>query len=327
MSKLKTTKPIIIVCGEPNSIFSEILIKAFRNYKNIKPLILIGSYNLLVQQFKRLKFNIKLNLIDYTKNNFNNLKNDKLYIINTEYKFKKPFEKISSKSNNYISNCFKKAFFIIRKYKVSGLINGPISKKYFLKKKYPGITEYLSKNFQVYKKHCMLIYNKKLSVSPIITHLPISRVSKKINKKDIIIKSILISKFFKKNLSKNPRIAITGLNPHCENFFGTSEEIKIITPAVKILKKKKINISGPYPADTVFLKKNIKKFDVIIGIYHDQVLAPLKAIYGFDAINITLGLPFLRISPDHGPNSEMIGKKKSDPRSLIEAIKFLDKQK
>ena len=124
-----------------------------------------------------------------------------------------------------------------------------------------------------------------------------------------------------------PKIAITGLNPHCENFFNISEEKNIIEPAIKILKKKKIKIFGPYPADTVFLKQNMKKFNVIIGMYHDQVLTPIKTLYGFNAINITLGLPFLRISPDHGPNNKMIGKNKSDPQSLIDALKFLNKNK
>ena len=103
-----------------------------------------------------------------------------------------------------------------------------------------------------------------------------------------------------------------------------SEEMNIIEPAIKILRKKKIKVFGPFPADTIFLEQNYKKFDVVIGMYHDQVLAPLKALKGFDAINITLGLPFLRISPDHGPNHQMIGKNKSNPQSLLQAIKFLD---
>ena len=93
---------------------------------------------------------------------------------------------------------------------------------------------------------------------------------------------------------------------------------------MKFLRKKYTNVSGPYPADSLFMKNNIDKFDVIIGMYHDQVLTPMKTIYNFDAINITLGLPFIRISPDHGTNQKMIGKNKSNPQSLISAIKFLD---
>ena len=82
-------------------------------------------------------------------------------------------------------------------------------------------------------------------------------------------------------------------------------------------------INGPFPADTIFLKHNRNKFDVIIGMYHDQVLTPIKTLFEYDAINITLGLPFIRITPDHGPNNIMLGKNKSDPSSLIEAFKFI----
>ena len=129
----------------------------------------------------------------------------------------------------------------------------------------------------------------------------------------------------KRGLKKKPKIAITGLNPHCESNYESSEEDKIIIPAIKDLLKEKYEVSGPFPADTIFMKENYKKYDVIIGMYHDQVLTPLKSLFGFNAINITLGLPFIRISPDHGPNYSMIGKNSSNPKSLAEALKFLEK--
>ena len=104
-----------------------------------------------------------------------------------------------------------------------------------------------------------------------------------------------------------------------------SEEEKVIIPAVKKLRLKNSKINGPFPADTIFTKPLLKKYDVIIGMYHDQVLSPMKALFNFDAINITLGLPFIRISPDHGPNYSMLGKNLSDPKSFIQALKFLDR--
>ena len=158
----------------------------------------------------------------------------------------------------------------------------------------------------------MLIFNKKLSVSPITTHIPLKNVHKEISKNKIIKHVKLINTFYKKNLKLIPKIGVTGLNPHCESNFNSSEEDKIITPAINYLKNKKYKISGPFPADTIFLKEKIKEFDVIIGMYHDQVLTPIKTIYGFSAINITLGLPFIRISPDHGPNIKMFGKNISE---------------
>ncbi len=320
-------KPILIICGEPNSVFSEIIVKAFKKYKNKNPIVLIGSYNLITKQIKILKSSSKLNLVFFKKNFFTNIKKDKINILNINYEFIKPFENISSKSNYYIAKCFRKAFEIIKKSNIKGLINGPISKKFFLGNKYYGITEYLSKKFKVNDKYSMLIYNKSLSVSPITTHLPIHKVSNQLKKEMIISKVLIVNDFYKRKLFKKPKIGVTGLNPHCENFFKLSEEKRIIEPAIKDLIKKKINIKGPFPADTIFLKQNMKNFDVIIGMYHDQVLAPIKTVYGFKAINITLGLPFIRVSPDHGPNFEMIGKNKSNPQSLIESLKFLDKIK
>ena len=135
----------------------------------------------------------------------------------------------------------------------------------------------------------------------------------------------LLLNFIKKKTKRKPRIAITGLNPHCQSNFKSSAENAIIIPAVKNLKSRKFDIKGPFPADTIFVKENLKNFDVVIGMYHDQVLSPLKTLFGFDAINITLGLPFTRISPDHGPNFSMLGKNRSNPQSLIKAIKYLDR--
>jgi len=170
----------------------------------------------------------------------------------------------------------------------------------------------------------MLIYNKNLSVCPITTHLPLKLVTKKITKKIIKEKIFLINDFYKKNFNIIPKIAILGLNPHCESIDRYNKDEKIIKPCVVSLSKK-YRVSGPYPADTIFLKNNRKKFDVVVGMYHDQVLTPLKTLYEYDAINITLGLPFLRISPDHGPNEKMLGKNLSNPLSLYKAINFLDK--
>ena len=301
--------------------------KSLKKFKNKKPIILLGSYSLIQLQLKKLRHKIKLKRIELKNNLLKNENLDKVNIIDINYNFTKVFEPVSSKSNKYIADCFQKAFRIIKKNKISGLINGPISKKFFLKKKFPGITEFIANEFNIKNNYAMLIFNKALSVCPITTHLPLNKVSKKIKKKDIIIKSLIIDNFYRKNFSVKPKIGITGLNPHCENFFNISEEKKIIEPVVKKLKNRKIKIYGPFPADTIFLKQNLKKFDVIIGMYHDQVLTPIKTLYGFNAINITLGLPFLRISPDHGPNHEMIGKNKSDPQSLINALKFLDSTK
>ena len=318
-------KPIIVVAGEPYSIFLEIFFKTKKKCTFKKPIILIASKKLVYLQMKKLGFNFDLNLINLDKLDLKSLKKNQINLIDVNFKFNKTFNKISDKSNSYINKSFDIALKILKEENCSGLINGPISKKYFLKGKSLGITEYLAKKTKNNNNVTMLIYNKKLSVSPITTHLPLKDVHKNISKQKIYTHIKLITEFYKKNLKRKPKIAITGLNPHCESNFKDCEEDTVIIPAIKNLNAKNLKVEGPFPADTIFSKEHLKNFDVIVGMYHDQVLTPMKALFGFDAINITLGLPFVRISPDHGPNSSMLGKNLSNPKSLIEALKFLDK--
>ena len=321
-------KPLIIVLGEPYSTFQEIILKSLKNKKISKfkrPLLFIGCSDLFKKQMLKLSYSYKINIIKL--NELKKIKKNKNIInfIDINFKYKKIFDKISSKSNSYINKSFSVALKLLKEGKVYGMINGPISKKYFLKKNYLGITEYLKVKTNKKYNPVMLIYNPILSVSPITTHLPIKDVTKRIKKKNIISNVIEINKFYKEKFKKKPAIGILGLNPHCETVSKFSEEEKIIVPSIKNLIKRKINIEGPFPADTFFLKRNINKYDVVIGMYHDQVLTPIKTLFNFNAINVTLGLPFIRVSPDHGTNNKMIGLKKSDNSSFITAIDFFKK--
>ena len=171
----------------------------------------------------------------------------------------------------------------------------------------------------------MLIYNKKLSVMPLTTHLEIKNVTNNIKPNLIKIKILTLNKAYFRIFKRIPNIAILGLNPHNSENRLNSIENKIIKPAIKKLKKLRVNINGPYSADTIFNNQKKLNYNVIVGMYHDQVLAPFKALYGFDAINITLGLHYIRISPDHGTAQDIIGLNKANPQSLISAINFLSK--
>ncbi len=317
-------KPILILAGEPNSIFFEIFFKSLKKKKFVSPIILIGSLKLLKINMKKFKFKKKIKALNKDFYKRFNLNNNSINIINIDYNISKKSKKISHKSKSYIEKCFKEAFKLINIGLTDKLLNGPISKKNFLNNKFLGITEYLAYKFNT-KEVAMLIYNKKLSVCPITTHLPLKYVASKINKKVLTEKIKLVNNFYKKFLKIKPRIGVAGLNPHCESVKKFNEDDKILKPLIKSLKSINYKISGPFPADTLFLKNNRKKFDVIIGMYHDQVLTPIKTLFEYDAINITLGLPFKRVSPDHGPNEKMIGKNVSNPLSLIKAIEFLDK--
>ena len=318
-------KLIAIIVGEPNSISSEIIFKSWklRNKYKHKNFFIIGNLKLLKQQKEELKFKIKFKEI---KKDFNikDLNNKSLSVFNVDYNQNKPFDKISTKSNKFIFNCFEEALDFIKKKKIFGFINCPIVKETLFKNNYQGVTEYLSNKACKIDNSVMLIFNKKLSVSPVTTHIPISSIKNQINQKKIIKKVMLIDKFYKSFLNKKPRIAILGLNPH--NFYNKNNhrEKKIINNAIFKIKKNKINIVGPISPDTSFMFARKYKYDVIVGMYHDQVLTAFKAVYGFKAINITLGLPYIRISPDHGVAENITGKGIANPFSLIEAIKFFN---
>tara|TARA_A100001035_G_C27757990_1_gene489791 strand:- start:159 stop:1106 length:948 start_codon:yes stop_codon:yes gene_type:complete len=310
-------KPILLITGEPRSIFLEIFFKSIKNSKYKSPLILITSKKDLVNQMRKFRFKKKIR--DIKVQNIKHLKidNNKINLINVDFLISK------NSKQKYIKNCFDIAFKLIKNNFSKKLINGPINKKTFLEKKFLGVTEYIASKFNQ-KEFGMLIYNKKLSVCPLTTHLPLKKVSKKIKKNLIEKKLEIINNFYREKLKTKPKIAVTGLNPHCESIDKFNEDEKIISPAIKFSQKRKINVKGPYPADTIFLKSNRDKFDVILGMYHDQVLTPIKTIYEYNAINVTMGLPFLRVTPDHGPNEKMFGKNISNPQSLIQALNFLD---
>ena len=169
----------------------------------------------------------------------------------------------------------------------------------------------------------MLIYNKNLSVVPLTTHINIKKVSQSIKVPLIKRKIDTLSKEFQRLFKRKPKIGVLGLNPHNSEMSKNSEEVLKIIPTLKTLKKRGLKIFGPLVADTIFIKDH-KEYDVIVGMYHDQVLAPFKTLYHFDAINITLGLKYLRISPDHGPARNLIRKNKANYKSLYECIKFMN---
>ena len=169
----------------------------------------------------------------------------------------------------------------------------------------------------------MMISNKQLSVVPLTTHINVKNISKNIKISLIIKKVLTLDNDFKKLFKKKPKIGVLGLNPHNSELAKNSEEIKKIIPAISILKKKGIKIKGPLVADTVFVE-NYKQYDVIVGMYHDQVLAPFKTLFHFNAINITLGLNYVRVSPDHGPAIDLIGKNKANYISLFQCVQFIN---
>tara|TARA_B100001564_G_scaffold359652_1_gene382255 strand:- start:143 stop:1105 length:963 start_codon:yes stop_codon:yes gene_type:complete len=316
-------KKIILISGDPNSINSEIIVKSWRSLNSSlkKRLYLISNYDLIKKQFKRLKFNKKIVEVDSVSDKSND---PSMKILNVDCNYKNPFNVSRKNSSKFVNDCLNLAHKISLDTNILGMINCPIDKT-LLNRKNIGVTELLAAKCKIKNKsEVMLIKNKRFSVSPITTHIDIKNVSKRIKYKTIVNKVLTINNFFKKILNKKPNIGILGLNPHNAEMRQNTEEKRIIEPAISFLKKKGLKLKGPLVADTIFIK-DFKDYDVIVGMYHDQVLAPFKTIFKFDAINITLGLKYLRVSPDHGTAKNIILKNKANPKSLIECINFINK--
>ena len=317
-------RPIIIILGEPNSISSEIFLKSLNYIKKTKlNFIIIGNYSLLEKQANYLDFKIN---VKFKLSEINSLKNVKFNFINVDYKQSKPFNLKTNSSDTFVKQCFEHAVILLKKKLAIGLINLPINKSKFTKNKYKGITEYIADKTNNRNKENMLLFNENFSVLPLTTHIPLKKVYKEISYKKIEKACKNINNFYLKTIKRKKfKIGILGLNPHNgENGYIGNEEKKIIIPAINKLKKK-YPIIGPLSPDTSFLQREKLQIDVLIGHYHDQILTTFKTKFDFNAINITIGLPFIRISPDHGIGTGIIGKGIANPKSFKKAVKFFSK--
>ena len=202
-----------------------------------------------------------------------------------------------------------------------GLITGPVNKEIINQSgfEFSGHTEFLSDIANV-KKVVMLLMNKNLKIALLTTHIPLSEVPFKVTKKNLKeTTSIIIKEFENTWKISNPSVCLLGLNPHAgEGGYIGHEEEEIIKPFVNSANE---NIYGPISADTAFINQNIKKYDVFLAMYHDQALPVIKSMGFGNTLNITLGLPFIRISVDHGTAFDLAGKNIADFSSMNEALK------
>ena len=210
--------------------------------------------------------------------------------------------------------------------KFDALITLPIHKKILSSKKnkFSGHTEYIADICNHKGKEVMLLSSKKLNVALATTHIALKDVSRKITQKSLCTTiSTLHHDLRKKFKISCPKITVTGLNPHSgeDGEFG-NEEIELIKPAISKMQRLGISINGPIPADTAFTPKIMSKTDCYLAMYHDQGLAPFKALTFGKGVNVTLGLPIIRTSVDHGTGLDIAGSNNIDPSSFFESIKL-----
>ena len=314
-----------LTMGEPAGISSEITLKIWKNYrKKIDPFIYFGDPEHLLNTSKILKLKIPLKVINKVED-AHKIFNNFLPIYKIKLTKKVKLGKPSIKNSNKVLKSIIETVKFANKKELSSIVTNPVEKNVIKKKNksFDGHTFYISKLLNI-KNPVMLLSSPKINVIPLTQHLSLKNAIKSLNKNIIISTTKTTNKYFKNYFNKNrPKIAIASLNPHAgENGIFGNEEKKIITPAIKIIKKKGINVSGPYPADTIFNTKFSKNFDVIICMYHDQATIPIKTLDFDNGVNITLGLPIIRTSPDHGTALDIAGKGIASEKSLYASIKM-----
>ncbi len=336
---MKSNKPIIVSMGEPSGISSEIIIKVWlkRNLYKIPPFILVDDLKKL-NQVNNL-FNLKANFQTITNDkDINQIFSRSIPVIDLKANIDFYPGKPNAKNSKYVLKSITEAFEFVCKRKSSGMLTLPVCKTTLKKAKFNfnGQTEYLSylvskKNKKKYSEIMILSTTKpadkgkNLIVGLITTHIPLKKIHKFIEQKIIYDKIIAFRNSLKTIWKiKSPKIAITSINPHAgeEGLIGT-EEIETITPLLKTCIKNKIKIFGPLSSDSCFHKSKREQFDGILCFYHDQGLIPVKTLDFNHSINITGGLPFLRVSPDHGPAFDIAKENIANLESLIASFNFL----
>jgi len=323
-------KKIIYSPGEPSGIGPDLIIQLCKStfWTDVKiPIVCLSDPKLLNARASDLEKKIKLEVLsDLSELKAN--KRNVIQVLRVSDCKNTNCGKLYKSNAQYVLDNLQFGIDEAFKNKNHALVTGPISKENIISinKAFLGHTEYIQQRTKS-DEVLMLLASDQLKVALATTHIPLKKVANRISKELVISKAITLSQGLKEKFKiKNPHIKILGLNPHSgESGKIGKEEIDILIPAVKELRRKKINISYPISADTAFTKKNLKETDAFLGMYHDQVLPVIKALSFGNAINITLGVPITRTSVDHGVALDIAGTGKSDPSSLKEAIKTAKK--
>lgn len=313
--------------GDPCGIGPEIILKSLKSsaVRKIANYVIIGNKNVFEQAARTLKIPLKYRIISH----ISEIKDSKQPIsLLSMDNFKSNLikqKKATAEGGELSVQCVIRGINLAMSGHIDALVTAPICKEaiHLGGYGYPGHTEMLQ-IFSGVERVVMLMVGGKLRVAFVTTHIALKDVPQSITVKDVLGTIAISDNNLKQYFGlKKPRIAVCGLNPHAgeEGIFG-DEERKVIIPAVEKAKKNGIQCDGPVSADTVYYKALKGVYDAVVAIYHDQGAIPLK-LHAFETgVNITLGIPFVRTSPDHGTAYDIAGKGIADPHSMMEAIKM-----
>jgi 4-hydroxythreonine-4-phosphate dehydrogenase len=322
-------KPLALTSGEPAGIGLDITIKAWlrRNELKLPAFYLLGDRDSLNNRAKLL--GLKLKLAEVSAEQAPDAFADALPVVATGHSATARPGHPDDTSAGAAMASIRQAVGDVIAGQASAVVTNPIAKSVLYRAgfRHPGHTEYLAE-LAATNGHTpqpvMMLWSPALVVVPVTIHLALRDAITQLSSDLIVTTARIVVAALKTRFGlANPRLAISGLNPHAgeDGSLGT-EDKAIVAPAVEILRREGVEIRGPLPADTMFHEAARRTYDCAICMYHDQALIPIKTLAFEDAVNVTLGLPFIRTSPDHGTAFDIAGTGKADPSSLIAALRL-----
>jgi 4-hydroxythreonine-4-phosphate dehydrogenase len=323
------TKPLALTSGEPAGIGPDITIKAWlrRDELKLPAFYLLGDPGFLAQRAKALGLDLRLAEVqpEQASDTFPNA----LPVVATGHPATAQPGTPDGTSAAAAMASIRQAVGDVIAGRASAVVTNPIAKSVLYRAgfRHPGQTEYLAE-LAATKGHTpqpvMMLWSPALVVVPVTIHVSLREALAQLSSELIVTTARIVVASMKARFGlANPRLAVSGLNPHAgeDGSLGT-EDKTIVAPAVEILRGEGIEIRGPLPADTMFHEAARQTYDCAICMYHDQALIPIKTLAFEDAVNVTLGLPFIRTSPDHGTAFDIAGTGKANPSSLIAALRL-----
>jgi 4-hydroxythreonine-4-phosphate dehydrogenase len=322
-------QPLALTLGEPAGIGPDIAIKAWlrRAEAEIPAFYLLGDRNFVEQRARTLGLSVKFGDCDAESaaGEFANA----LPIVSTGHAATAQPGRPDASSAEAALSSIRKAVEDVQSHRASAVVTNPIAKSvlYNAGFRHPGHTEYLAELAAVNGRApqpVMMLWSPTLTVVPVTVHLPLREAIAILSIDLVVSTARIVAAAMKSRFGVvRPRLALSGLNPHAgeDGTLGTEDQT-IVAPAVDILRAEGFDVRGPLPADTMFHEAARKNYDCAICMYHDQALIPIKTLAFDDAVNVTLGLPFIRTSPDHGTAFDIAGTGRANPASLIAALRL-----
>lgn len=323
---MPSLSPNVVTMGEPAGIGGELTVRAWAEHRaKLHPFFTLDNPDRLSEAAAACGLSIEIAIIADPAE-ANAAFGDALPVVPLIEKTHATLGKPSTDTAKAVLESIERAVAYTTSGQAGAMITNPIQKEtlYDAGFGFPGHTEYLAELVGGGMRPVMMLAGPSLKVVPLTVHVPLRQALDQLTTDAIIEQGKLVVDALKYDFGiANPRLAVAGLNPHAgENGKLGNEEIDIITPAAEVLKDTGAKIIGPVPPDALFTPRARARYDAALCMYHDQALIPVKALDFDHAVNVTLGLPIVRTSPDHGTALDIAGQGLADPSSLVSALKM-----